>query len=325
MENMDYKLEKFIESKKANSNDLERAKEKKKKILLLMLLVTLILLGYAVITATQGKLWEPIVAMIVLGILYLYLGGISVNSKFGTEDYIVNEFINDWNKKYEKIGFDSNENKADVMNDLSILLKYDTMLGSNMVIEPYFNKFSEFKLAEKYKINEKDVFLGQASGVIKFNPGTRTGAAYKMFTIVRKTNIKGRLHIDTLCKYGGDDNFCYTRDVVDKRKYVKIYDLKYFKNVDYALSGSFYKSNFKEEKNSGLIDLDASVIDKIIEIYEKYKVKFQIVIKDNCLRINSFFGGANDYYKEYKLLYDLEMCNDELIKFFNELEENIKR
>ena len=323
MENIDDEKRKFIESKKVNSNALENAKRNKSIIMIIMLVIALLRLCYAGITAMQGKLWEPIVAIVVLGIQCVFLAIISVNSKLGTENYIVNEFINDWNKKYNKIDFSFNENKNDIMNDLSILLKYDTMLGCNTVIDPYFNKVNEYRRLDKYRINEKDVLLGHALTIIRHS-SAKHGMPYETFSIVRETKLKGRLHIDTLFKYGGNDNVCYSKDVVDKRNYVKIYDEKYFKNIDYALSESFYKSKFKKESNSELIDLDLDVINKIIEIYEKYRVNFQIVIKDNCLRINSFFGGPNDYYKEYKLLYDLEMCNYELMKLFDELEENIK-
>ena len=124
MENIDDEKRKFIESKKVNSNALENAKRNKCIIMIIMLVIALLILCYAGITAMQGKLWEPIVAIVVLGIQCVFLAIISVNSKLGTENYIVNEFINDWNKKYNKIDFSFNENKNDIMNDLSILLKY---------------------------------------------------------------------------------------------------------------------------------------------------------------------------------------------------------
>ena len=117
MENIDDEKRKFIESKKVNSNALENAKRNKCIIMIIMLVIALLILCYAGITAMQGKLWEPIVAIVVLGILCVFLAIISVNSKLGTENYIVNQFINDWNKKYNKIDFSFNENKNDIMND----------------------------------------------------------------------------------------------------------------------------------------------------------------------------------------------------------------
>ena len=71
-----------------------------------------------------------------------------------------------------------------------------------------------------------------------------------------------------------------------------------------------------------LIELNGNIISKLVDIYMKYNIKYQIIIKDNCLRINSFIKTSKFLGVEYDILYNLEKANDEIIKIFEEYEQN---
>lgn len=321
MKKNEFEKEEFIKNKKQESNFSENKKIYKPKLLVFACIVVVILLFYSIMSANQRYLVELTTAISILLIaIFILFSMLRYDYKGG--EYIIEEFVKDFSKKYKKIDFLPNEIPESIMNDLSILLKYDIKLGMNEIIDYFYNNCGEFKILEKYNINSKDTYLGATISTIRRDYSRSVAIPYIMFTIVRKTKIDGRLQIETLINDKIDDNILYGDVLADKIKYVSIYDVKYFENIEYALSENFYKKNFPKQMKIELIELNGNIISKLVDIYMKYNIKYQIIIKDNCLRINSFIKTSKFLGEEYDILYNLEKANDEIIKIFEEYEQN---
>lgn len=320
MEEIDAEKEKFIEKKKNTTNFSENKKIYKSKSLIIPLLI-IVMIFFTIILIIQGNFNEAMLVISIIFILILILLGTS-RFDYKSGEYIITEFIKDFSNKYIPIDFLPEEAPETIMNDLSILVNYDLKLAMNELVDSLYNNCGKFRVLEKYSINGRDTYLGATISTIRKDYARGAGSSHIIFTTVRKTKLNGRMQIETLMNEKIEDNILYGDVLADKIKYVAIYDLKYFENIEYALSEDFYNRNFQKQKKTELIELDGSTISKLVDIYIKYNIKYQVIIKDNCLRINLFVDLSSLLGTQYNVLYNLEKTNDEIIRALEEYEQN---
>lgn len=235
-------------------------------------------------------------------------------------DYVndtLKNFLKNWDKKYLKVNFDSNENKSDIMWYFSIFLNYDIRLSLGNAITCFFETGC-FDYFEKYRVNKKDVYFGYSKRSIPKNKTEHLD----IIMIAKKIENKGRLHLDAFENIKHDPLYATSSNytVLDKTEKAVKYDKKHYEYIK-----TFFKDNtFLEniEKNSTKesiepINLEPFYIDRLNKIYEENKVRFQIAIKDNYCRINIFIRTYE--FEELTNLSELEKTIEETIKFVDEL------
>lgn len=187
-------------------------------------------------------------------------------------------FTNDLSQKYEKIGLDEDEYEDEIKADFEKIILYDTAVET---CNPLFHSNSAYiDNVEKFKINRRDAYA--LYHTLKLSSKEY---AKNYFDIFIKTSINDRLQIRTATSKKLKNKTNFEDYFENLQEYTTPFDTKYFKDIKSDLSEEFYLSKFGENPKSKYLEIDALMKNKLIELRKKYLLDFEIVIKDNLIRI----------------------------------------